>query len=107
MREVLSYRVELNGGITGPVPVVHANYASFQIVPIDYGTTTGVIEIKASLTADTADAQSFGSAVTPNMTNKAITPDVDVRGVAYLFIHNTTADGTKAAHVHVYVTDRE
>jgi len=96
------YRIELSGGSVA-VPVGPHAYAAVQVIP-EYGSTTGVIEIKKSLTGEESDAVSFSAAVTPNMTTKAISDDIDVREVDYLHIVNTTADAGEYATVWVYAT---
>lgn len=98
-----SYRIELDGNAVA-VPVGAYAYAAVQVVPIDYGSTSGVLEVKASLSGDPADMVSFASAVTPNMTSKAISDDIDVREVEYLHIDCTTSDSGKHAAVWVYAT---
>lgn len=95
--------VALDGNST-TVAVSPWAFASVQVIPGNYGSTTGTIEIKKSLTGNPADAVSFASAVSPNMTSKAIIDSIDIRDIAFLHI-TTTADGTKFATVYIHLSE--
>jgi hypothetical protein len=100
------YEIELDGRSV-EVPVARFSYAAVQVVPMNYSSTTGVIEIKKSLSGEAADAVSFSSSITPNMTTKAIVDDINVLDVAFLHIVNTTADAGKRARVIVFMSDTQ
>jgi hypothetical protein len=101
--DLREYAVELEG-YDYPVPVSSFAFAGVQVIP-EYGSTTGVIEIKRSMTGNPADAVSFSTAVTPNMTTRAIKDTIDIRDVAYLHIDNTTADSGKRCRVYIHLAE--
>jgi len=103
-QETRTYPVELEGD-SYQVPCRGYAFAAIQVIPDGYSSTTGVIELKRSLSDDPADAVSFSSAKTPNMTSKAILDTIDVRDVDYLYIHNTTADSGKRARVLIHLSE--
>lgn len=95
--------LELDGG-TQVVPVSSWAFAGVQVVPEDYSSTTGTIEIKKSISGNVADAVSFSSAISPNMTTRAIEDTIDIRDIAYLHI-TTTADSGKHATVYIHLSE--
>lgn len=94
---------ELKGDLL-VVPTDGATYFTVQITPEDYGATSGVIEIRKSLSGDTADAVSFSPALQPNMTSRAIAGPVECFDVPFLHIDNTTADTGKHCTIHLYLS---
>jgi len=87
------------------VPCSQYKYASVQVIPSDYSSTTGVIEIKKSLTSNSSDAVSFSTPITPNMTSKAITDDINIRDVPFIHVANTTADSGKSCRVVIHLSE--
>ena len=95
---------DLDGRVIA-VPCSGFAFAGIQVIPIDYSATTGVIELKRSLTGNAADAVSFATSVTPNMTSKAISDAINVRDVAFVHVANTTADSGKTCRVVVHLSE--
>lgn len=99
------YVIELDGGIT-TIGVAEYNLLSVQVVPKDYSTTTGTIELKYSLSGNASDAVAFSPAIKPNMTSREVVSGVDVRDYNYVHIA-TTADSGKHAEIHITLIDSE
>ncbi len=100
--DIRSFTIDLDGGSL-TVPVSSWAWLAVQVIP-EHASTTGTIEVKRSLTGNAADAVSFATAVTPNMTSKAIIDEIDIRDTGYLHI-TTTADGTKKATVWLHLSE--
>jgi len=99
------YVIELDGGIT-TIGVAEYNLLSVQVVPKDYATTTGTIELKYSLSGNASDAVAYTPAIKPNMTTREVVSGVDIRDYNYVHIV-TTADSGKHAEVHITLIDSE
>lgn len=103
---IQTFDIDLSSATEIVIPCAEFNYASFQVEPLNYASTTADIAIKESLTGQAVDAQAFGTPVAPNMTTRAIELDEDIKGVAYLHAV-ITADAGKRCRLHVYMSDRE
>jgi hypothetical protein len=99
-----TYDVDLEGG-SFAIPCAGYAYASVQVLPVTYSTTTGVLEVKRGVCSNQERAESYSTAVTPNMTTKAISAGIELKDDSYIFIDNTTADSGESCQVVVYMTE--
>lgn len=105
----IEFEIHLETGEVVPATADVTGYAfaGVQLIPRGYSTTTAVVEVKASLTGAREDRGSLSTAITPNMTSRAILTAQNVRDLAFLHPEVTTLEAStgKRATLVVLLTE--